>query len=79
MVFATSTIIIKYYLRLEDLRRPMNKKAHFFMLCVCVLDGVALDGDDPEHIQWVFQRSLERASEFNITGVTYRLTQGEYK
>uniref|UniRef100_A0A3B5RAI1 NEDD8-activating enzyme E1 catalytic subunit n=1 Tax=Xiphophorus maculatus TaxID=8083 RepID=A0A3B5RAI1_XIPMA len=38
-------------------------------------DGVALDGDDPEHIQWVFQRSLERSAEFNITGVTYRLTQ----
>lgn len=39
-------------------------------------DGVALDGDNPEHIQWVFQKSLERAAEFNITGVTYRLTQG---
>lgn len=38
---------------------------------------MALDGDDPEHIQWVFQRSLERAAEFSITGVTYRLTQGE--
>uniref|UniRef100_A0A8D3E2U1 NEDD8-activating enzyme E1 catalytic subunit n=1 Tax=Scophthalmus maximus TaxID=52904 RepID=A0A8D3E2U1_SCOMX len=38
-------------------------------------DCVALDGDDPEHIQWAYQRSLERAAEFNITGVTYRLTQ----
>ncbi|TNN41435.1 NEDD8-activating enzyme E1 catalytic subunit [Liparis tanakae] len=38
-------------------------------------DGVVLDGDDPEHIQWVYQRSLERAADFNITGVTYRLTQ----
>uniref|UniRef100_A0A8C7ZL05 NEDD8-activating enzyme E1 catalytic subunit n=1 Tax=Oryzias sinensis TaxID=183150 RepID=A0A8C7ZL05_9TELE len=42
-------------------------------------DGVVLDGDDPEHIQWVFQRSLERAAEFSITGVTYRLTQGVVK
>ncbi|KAI4889449.1 hypothetical protein NFI96_016643, partial [Prochilodus magdalenae] len=42
-------------------------------------DGVALDGDDPRHIQWVFQRSLERAAQFNITGVTYRLTQGVVK
>ncbi|XP_028853900.1 NEDD8-activating enzyme E1 catalytic subunit isoform X1 [Denticeps clupeoides] len=42
-------------------------------------EGVALDGDDPEHIQWVFQRSLERAAEFSITGVTYRLTQGVVK
>uniref|UniRef100_A0A8C9Y9S8 NEDD8-activating enzyme E1 catalytic subunit n=1 Tax=Sander lucioperca TaxID=283035 RepID=A0A8C9Y9S8_SANLU len=38
-------------------------------------DGVILDGDDPEHIQWVYQRSLERAADFHITGVTYRLTQ----
>uniref|UniRef100_A0A9R1SRN2 NEDD8-activating enzyme E1 catalytic subunit n=2 Tax=Cyprinus carpio TaxID=7962 RepID=A0A9R1SRN2_CYPCA len=42
-------------------------------------DGVALDGDDPTHIQWVYQKSLERAAEFSITGVTYRLTQGVVK
>uniref|UniRef100_A0A8D0CY29 NEDD8-activating enzyme E1 catalytic subunit n=2 Tax=Sander lucioperca TaxID=283035 RepID=A0A8D0CY29_SANLU len=42
-------------------------------------DGVILDGDDPEHIQWVYQRSLERAADFHITGVTYRLTQGVVK
>ncbi|XP_016104102.1 NEDD8-activating enzyme E1 catalytic subunit-like [Sinocyclocheilus grahami] len=32
-----------------------------------------------EHDQWVFQESLKRAAEFNITGVTYRLTQGVVK
>lgn len=37
----------------------------------------SLDGDDPEHIHWVFERAQERAAQFNITGVTYRLTQGE--
>uniref|UniRef100_A0A8C5FF01 NEDD8-activating enzyme E1 catalytic subunit n=1 Tax=Gadus morhua TaxID=8049 RepID=A0A8C5FF01_GADMO len=42
-------------------------------------DTVGLDGDDPEHIKWVYQRSLERAAEFSITGVTYRLTQGVVK
>ncbi|XP_032822542.1 NEDD8-activating enzyme E1 catalytic subunit isoform X1 [Petromyzon marinus] len=42
-------------------------------------DAVALDGDDPEHIQWVYQNSLARAAEFHITGVTYRLTQGVVK
>lgn len=36
-----------------------------------------MDGDDPEHIQWIYQKSLERASQFNIKGVTYRLTQGK--
>lgn len=39
----------------------------------------SLDGDSPEHIQWVFERAQERAAEFNITGVTYRLTQGVVK
>uniref|UniRef100_A0A672HVE6 NEDD8-activating enzyme E1 catalytic subunit n=1 Tax=Salarias fasciatus TaxID=181472 RepID=A0A672HVE6_SALFA len=42
-------------------------------------DGVVLDGDDPRHVQWVYQRSVERAAEFSITGVTYRLTQGVIK
>uniref|UniRef100_A0A8C4HXY3 NEDD8-activating enzyme E1C n=1 Tax=Dicentrarchus labrax TaxID=13489 RepID=A0A8C4HXY3_DICLA len=57
-------IIIKFDMRLT---RPL------------LTNGVVLDGDDPEHIQWVYQRSLERAAEFNITGVTYRLTQGVVK
>uniref|UniRef100_A0A671QMG9 NEDD8-activating enzyme E1 catalytic subunit n=1 Tax=Sinocyclocheilus anshuiensis TaxID=1608454 RepID=A0A671QMG9_9TELE len=42
-------------------------------------DAVGLDGDNPEHVQWVFQESLKRAAEFNITGITYRLTQGVVK
>ena len=40
--------------------------------------GVAIDGDDPDHIKWILDKSLERASEFNITGITYRLTQGKF-
>uniref|UniRef100_A0AAQ4PHL2 NEDD8-activating enzyme E1 catalytic subunit n=1 Tax=Gasterosteus aculeatus aculeatus TaxID=481459 RepID=A0AAQ4PHL2_GASAC len=39
----------------------------------------SLDGDNPEHIEWVFERARKRAAEFNITGVTYRLTQGVVK
>eukprot|EP00069_Balaena_mysticetus_P009573 bmy_01242T0 len=42
-------------------------------------EGVPLDGDDPDHIQWIFQKSLERASQYNIRGITYRLTQGVVK
>uniref|UniRef100_A0A8C5R5W2 NEDD8-activating enzyme E1 catalytic subunit n=1 Tax=Leptobrachium leishanense TaxID=445787 RepID=A0A8C5R5W2_9ANUR len=38
-------------------------------------EGVQLDGDDPEHIQWIYKNSLERAAQFKIRGVTYRLTQ----
>uniref|UniRef100_A0A8C6UTW5 NEDD8-activating enzyme E1 catalytic subunit n=2 Tax=Neogobius melanostomus TaxID=47308 RepID=A0A8C6UTW5_9GOBI len=39
----------------------------------------SLDGDNPQHIQWVFAQAQERAAEFKITGVTYRLTQGVVK
>lgn len=39
----------------------------------------ALDGDDPEHVTWVFEKAQERASNFNITGLSYRLVQGVLK
>uniref|UniRef100_A0A8C4NKN0 NEDD8-activating enzyme E1 catalytic subunit n=1 Tax=Eptatretus burgeri TaxID=7764 RepID=A0A8C4NKN0_EPTBU len=39
-------------------------------------EKVVLDGDDPDHVQWVHQKSLERAAQYGITGITYRLTQG---
>jgi ubiquitin-activating enzyme E1 C len=38
-----------------------------------------LDNDDPEHITWLYKKALARAQEFNITGVTYSLTQGVIK
>jgi ubiquitin-activating enzyme E1 C len=37
-----------------------------------------LDKDNPEHLQWIYERSLERAKQFGIQGVTYRLVQGNY-
>lgn len=47
------------------------------LLCVVVFpEGVAVDGDDPTHVQWIFEKAKERAHSFNIQGVTYRLTQG---
>ena len=39
----------------------------------------SIDGDDPIHLKWIYEKSLERASEFGIQGVTYRLTQGVIK
>ncbi|XP_076304693.1 ubiquitin-like activating enzyme 3 [Tachypleus tridentatus] len=42
-------------------------------------DGVEIDGDDPEHIQWIYEKSLDRATMYNIHGITYRLTQGVIK
>lgn len=38
-----------------------------------------LDGDDPQHVSWVYEKAQERASQFNITGLSYRLVQGVLK
>lgn len=38
-----------------------------------------LDGDDPQHVSWVYEKAQERASSFNITGLSYRLVQGVLK
>jgi NEDD8-activating enzyme E1 len=40
---------------------------------------VGLDGDDPEHVTWVYEKAQERAAQFNITGLSYRLVQGVLK
>lgn len=41
--------------------------------------GVGIDGDDPKHISWILQKAQDRADEYNISGITYRLTQGVVK
>ncbi|OAL37457.1 hypothetical protein AYO20_03306 [Fonsecaea nubica] len=41
--------------------------------------GETLDTDDPEHISWLYTTALKRANEFNISGVTYSMTQGVVK
>jgi ubiquitin-activating enzyme E1 C len=38
-----------------------------------------MDADNPEDIQWLYETALTRAKEFNITGVTYSMTQGVVK
>lgn len=38
-----------------------------------------LDGDDPQHISWVYEKAQERANQFNISGLSYRLVQGVVK
>ncbi|ELU00703.1 hypothetical protein CAPTEDRAFT_224197 [Capitella teleta] len=42
-------------------------------------DDVGIDGDDPSHIKWIYQKSIARADDYSIPGVTYRLTQGVIK
>lgn len=38
-----------------------------------------LDGDDPHHVSWVYEKAQERANSFNIMGLSYRLVQGVLK
>ncbi|KAF7256357.1 hypothetical protein EG68_05904 [Paragonimus skrjabini miyazakii] len=42
-------------------------------------ENVAIDGDSPEHIQWIHDQSVKRAQAFGITGITLRLVQGVVK
>ena len=48
------------------------------MFDIFIEEHVAIDGDDPEHVQWIYKHALKRAQEFHIQGITYRLTQGKY-
>lgn len=38
-----------------------------------------IDGDDPQHINWIYEKAMERAAQFGIQGTTYRLVQGVVK
>lgn len=41
--------------------------------------GEQFDGDDMEHVAWIYQTAMERARQFSISGVTFSMTQGVVK
>ncbi|EEH16217.1 hypothetical protein PABG_06304 [Paracoccidioides brasiliensis Pb03] len=41
--------------------------------------GEEFDGDDMEHVTWIYNTALERAEKFNIPGVTFSMAQGVVK
>lgn len=41
--------------------------------------GRPLDKDDPNHINWIYKKSVERSKEFNISPPNLRFTQGVVK
>ncbi|EFR03165.1 NEDD8-activating enzyme E1 catalytic subunit [Nannizzia gypsea CBS 118893] len=41
--------------------------------------GEDFDGDDLEHVTWIYQTALERAKQFSIPGVTFSMSQGVVK
>ena len=49
------------------------------MILTFILGETKLDTDNPEHIQWLFETATTRGAQFNITGITYALTQGVVK
>ncbi len=40
--------------------------------------GVEVDGDNPDHVSWIMKAAQERATQYGIKQVTYRLTQGHF-
>ncbi|PAV89475.1 hypothetical protein WR25_03405 [Diploscapter pachys] len=41
--------------------------------------GADLDPDNPSHVDWVFEKAMERSQQYDIRGVDRRLTQGVLK
>ncbi|KAG0565432.1 hypothetical protein KC19_8G190300 [Ceratodon purpureus] len=41
--------------------------------------GESFDADNPEHMKWIYDQAVKRGEQFNISGITYSLTQGVVK
>jgi hypothetical protein len=43
------------------------------------IDDAQLDADNPTHVKWVHDAAMNRADEYGIRGINYRLVQGVLK
>lgn len=62
--------------------KPFSGKGPLLVCCLLMhvlnilYKGESIDGDNPDHMLWIYEKAQQRAAEYGIEGVNYRLTQG---
>ncbi|CAB4008411.1 NEDD8-activating enzyme E1 catalytic subunit [Paramuricea clavata] len=54
-------------------------KTHLYEPIYLFLKYIVVDGDNPQHVQWIYEEALKSSEDYIIKRVTYRLIQGVIK